>query len=890
MTVRHKRFRKFCAQLEQDLKRGIQMRKLFRRVNYLLNRRRYDAELEADMEFHREMAARAGHNNFGNMLRLREQAWDAWGWTWLDRLFQDTRYAFRQFGRKPGFAVASVITLALGIGATTTIYSVADSLLFRPLPYGNSPHIVRVWNTFAPRGMMEIPASEPEFLEYRQSRSFAHFAGFSTGAVTLTGSGDPLRMAASWGTSEFFPVMGTEPLLGRVFTADEFQPGHSQVAVLSYRLWQSRFGSRSDIVGKSILLNGRSCTVVGVLPRSFNFPDANVDVWQPLAIPPASPNIGNHYLNLIGELKPGVALQKARSEMATILDRIKRKYPTYYGGAVGLGVSLIPLRQQMVGNVRPTVLVLMTGVGFLLLIACANVAGLLLARGEDRRQEVATRAALGATPMRILYQVLIENVLLFLGGGALGLVLAFVCLKVISAGDYLHVTQLGGVGLDFRVLGFTAIVSLATGLFFGLVPALRASRSNVNEALKTGGRDAMGSHRRTVIRSFLVISEIAFSIVLLTGAGLMISSLRQLLNVDLGFNPENVITMRLSVPKARYSIPRTASFYHQLLERVRTLPGVKAVAVVNQLPMSDATANASFDVEGRPSSNSNVNVADTQIISPDYFRAMGISLLQGRFLNDEDANLPPASVIVNRTLAAKIWPGTDPLGKRIRLGPGYPWLSVVGVVSDIKNHGPNVATKPEMFLVDTDQPFQIWVDLRSMTLVVRTAVKPQQMVSAIRGQLKSMDPDLALFKISTMKQIVSSSTSQTRFPTLSLSLFASIALFLSAIGIYGVLAYTVAQSKHDIGVRIALGAQQGQILRFFLGQGLRWAAIGSGVGTIAAVMLVRFMRSMLFEVNAYDPWIFVTVVLGLLVVVSLACFIPALRAAKVDPLIALKSE
>ena len=360
--------------------------------------------------------------------------------------------------------------------------------------------------------------------------------------------------------------MGTEPLLGRVFTADEFQSGHSQVAVLSYRLWLSRFGSRPDIIGKSILLNGQSCAVVGVLPRRFNFPGDDVDIWQPLLIPPASANIGNHYLNLVGELKPGVVLQQATSEMTTILDRIERKYPNYYGGAVGLGVSLIPLRQQMVGNVRPTVLVLMTGVGFLLLIACTNVASLLLARGEDRRQEVATRVALGATQMRILYQVLIENVLLFLGGGALGLALAFACLKVVSARDYLDVVQMGGVGLDFRVLAFAAILSLATGLLFGLVPALKASRSNVSAAIKTGGRDAMGSHHRTFIRSFLVISEIAFSIVLLTGAGLMISSLRQLLNVNLGFNPENVITMRLSVPEARYSIARTASFYRQLLE------------------------------------------------------------------------------------------------------------------------------------------------------------------------------------------------------------------------------------------------------------------------------------------------------------------------------------
>jgi putative ABC transport system permease protein len=686
--------------------------------------------------------------------------------------------------------------------------------------------------------------------------------------------------------------MGTEPLLGRVFTGDEFQPGHSQVALLSYRLWQSRFGSSPDIIGKPILLDGHSSIVVGIMTHSFNFPSNEVDVWQPLPIPPASANVGNHYLNLIGELKPGATLQQARAEMATIFDRIERKYPTYYSGAAGLGVSLIPLRQQMTGNVRPTVLVLMAGVGFMLLIACTNVASLLLARGEDRRQEIATRAALGATSMRILYQVLIENMLLFLGGGALGLALAFACLKVVSRADYLDVAQTGGVGLDLRVLAFAAIASLATGLLFGLMPALKASRSNVSEALKVGGRDAMGSRHRTRIRSLLVISEIAFSLVLLVGAGLMISSFRKLLSVDLGFNPANVITMRLSLPRTRYTLTQMATFYRQLQSRVRSLPGVQDAAIVNQLPMSDVLADSSFDVEGR-ATNSDINVADIRLIGPDYFHVMTISLTQGRSFADQDVNLPPMSVIVNQTFARKVWPGTDPIGKRIRLRSNAPWLSVIGIVADTKNHGPNAATKPEMYFLYTDQPFGDWesgVDLASMTFVVRTAIEPQQMVSAIRGQLKGMDPDLPLFKVSTLDQIVTLSTSQTRFPTLSLSLFASIALLLSVIGVYGVLAYTVAQSRHDIGIRMALGAQEGQILRYFLRKGVQWAAIGGCVGLIGAVVLVRFMRSMLFEVSAYDPKVFVAVGLGLSIVVLLACFIPALRAAKVDPLIALRSE
>jgi putative ABC transport system permease protein len=854
---------------------------------------RSDLELEEEEQRENGLSAKdaryAARRAFGNTALIKERVHEAWGWAIFERFLQDVRYAFRQLRKNSGFAAICTVTLSLGIGATTTIFSVVDSLLLRPLPYPNAPRVVRIWNTFAPRGMTEIPFSEPEFNEYRQSQSFAHAAGFSVGTLTLTGSGDPLHVAASWGTPDFFSVMGTAPFLGRVFTSDEQQQGHPQVAVLSHRLWQSRFASNREIIGKSILLNGQSCTVVGVMPQTFTFPSDDVDVWQPLPIAPASDKVGNHYLNLVADLKPQTTLNQARSEMSTILDRILRKYPRYYGGAAGLGVNLISLREQMVGNLRPTVLVLMGGVGFMLLIACTNVASLHLARGEDRKQEIATRTALGATHWRILYQVLIENLVLFLVGGGLGLLLALACVKWLDLTDYLDVAQLGGVRLDMRVLAFAAVVSLSTGLLFGLVPALKASQSNFNDALKAGGRDAMGSRHRTRIRGLLVTTEIAFSLVLLTGSGLMIGSLRNLLGVSLGFNPENVITMRLSLPEARYSVARTAAFYHQLLDSVRGLPGVEAVAIVNQLPMTDVTANASFDVEGRPS-NADINLADTQIISPDYFRAMGISLMRGRSLNDEEAKLPPASVIVNQTLARKVWPGADPIGKRIRLGPDYPWLSVVGVVADIKNHGSNAATKPEMYFLLTDQPFQIWVDLRSMTLVVRTSSEPEQMVSAILGQLKQLDPELPIYKVSTLKELVSSSISQTRFPALTLSLFACAALLLAAIGVYGVLAYSVAQSRHEIGVRMALGAQRGQISRFFLGQGVKWAAFGGCAGLLGALILVRFMRSMLFQVGPYDPKILLTVTAVLSAVVLMACLVPALRAAKVDPISALKNE
>jgi putative ABC transport system permease protein len=877
------------------------LREFLTRLRFFLSRKR-PVDLDDELQFHLEQstqtniaagmspeeARRQAGIAFGGVERTREQCYEQRPGRLLEAVVQDVRYALRWLGRNPIFTTAVITTLALGIGATTAVFSVVDSLLLRPLPYPNSEQIVRIWNTFSPRGMNEIPLSEPEFLEYQQSQSFAHVAGFSLGTVTLTGTGDPLRLVASWGTSEFFSVLGTEPFLGRVFSTQEQQAGHTQVVVLSYKLWQNRFGSNPEIVGSSVLLNGDSCVVVGVMPRDFKFPSEDVDVWQPLAISPASSNLGNHYLNLVGDLKQAT-LDQARAEMKTILVRIEEKYPSYYNGAAGIGVALIPLREQMTGSVRTTLLVLMAAVCFMLLIACTNVSNLLLAKAEDRKKEIATRTALGASRWRIIRQVLIENLLLFLASGIAGLLLAFFCLKILPFGDSVNVAQFGGVALNLRVLAFAAILCLFTGLLFGLVPALKASHSDFNDTLKTSGRNSGGSRRGTRHRSLLVISEIAFSLVLLAGAGLMIGSLVRLLGVTLGFDPKNVVTMRLSLPQARYSLGRTATFYQQLQEQVRSLPGVAAVAIVNQLPLSNTSANSSLEVEGRPA-GTDINVADSQIISPDYFRAMGIPLVRGRFLSEADTRPAPMSVMVNQTLARKVWPGENPIGKRIRFRSDAPWLSVIGVVTDIKNHGSNVATKPEVYFLHTDQPSGLWADFRSMTLIVRTAGGPQPTVGAIRGELKNLDPDLPIYKVQTLDQIVSASVSQTRFPALLLSVFAGLALLLAAVGVYGVLAYTVEQSKHEIGVRMALGAPRAQILRLFLGQGVKWAMLGGGAGLLAAFILVRFMRSMLFEVGAYDPGIFASGVAMLTIVVLMACYLPALRATKIDPMAAVRSE
>jgi len=836
-----------------------------------------------------EEARRQARIAFGGVERTREQCYEQRPGRLLEAVLQDVRYALRWLGRNPIFTTAVITTLALGIGATTAVFSVVDSLLLRPLPYPNSERILRIWNTFSLRGMNEIPLSEPEFLEYRQSQSFAHVAGFSVGTVTLTGTADPLRLVASWGTSEFFSVLGTEPVLGRVFSTQEQQTGHTEVVVLSYKLWQNRFGSNPEIVGSSILLNGDSCVVVGVMPRNFKFPSEDVDVWQPLPVSPASSNLGNHYLNLVGNLKPQATLDQARAEMRTILVRIEEKYPSYYNGAAGIGVGLMPLREQMTGKVRATLLVLMGAVGFMLLIACANVSNLLLAKAEDRKKEIATRTALGASRWRIIRQVLIENLLLFLASGTAGLLLAFFCLKILPLGDSLNVAQFGGVALNLRVLAFATVVCLFTGLLFGLVPALKASHSDFNDTLKTSGRNSMGSRHRTRTRNLLVISEIAFSLVLLAGAGLMIGSLVRLLGVSLGFDPKNIVTMRLSLPEARYPLGRTATFYKQLQERVRSLPGVEAVAIVNQLPLSDAAANSSFEVEGRPA-GTDINVADSQIISPDYFRTMGIPLVRGRRLSEADTRPAPKSVMVNQILARKVWPGENPISKRIRFRPDAPWLSVIGVVTDVKNHGSNVATKPEVYFLHSDQPSGLWADFRSMTLIVRTPADPQQTIGAIRGELKNLDPDLPIYKVQTLDQIVWVSVSQTRFPALLLSVFAGLALLLAAVGVYGVLAYTVEQSKHEIGVRMALGAPPAQILRLFLGQGVKWAMLGTGAGLMTAFILVRFMRSMLFEVGPYDPKIFASGAAMLTIVVLMACYVPALRATKIDPMAAVRCE
>jgi putative ABC transport system permease protein len=804
----------------------------------------------------------------------------------MNGLFQDLRYALRQLRRSAGFTAVAVLILALGIAANTVIFSVVNSVLLRPLPYKDSGRIIQIWNSYPPRGLIELPISEPEFLEFRQSKSFDHMGAYVTGAVNLTRAGDPERVTATWASAEVFGATGTETILGRVYGPEDDQPGHNQVVVLSYRLWQNHFASDAAIIGKSVTINHEPKTVIGIMGPGFKFPADEVDVWAPLAMNPASKNLFVHYLNVVAHLSPGVTLERARADMKVIYARILKAYPDYYETAPELTAGLIPLQQQIVGNTRPALLVLMGGVAFMLLICCANVANLLLARATTRKKEVATRLAVGASRIRILHQLLTESILLSSLGGTLGVVVAFWGVKALAAGSHFVFPRMHEVDLDLRVLLFTLLTSLLTGMLFGLAPALQASQPDFNDALKEG-RSLTGNKAQNRTRNGLIIGEIALSLVLLTGAGLMIGSFVRLLEVRLGFDPGKVLTMQLSLPQSQYPESRQAiSFYRELTHRIGTLPGVQSAAVVNHLPMTEQNASASFEVEDRTLDPTSAN-ADFQVISTDYFRAMRISVRQGRAFTDADVQRAD-SAIVNQTMARKFWPGENVIGKRFKLKADARWLTIVGVVADVKNHGVSTDTKPEMYFPHTDQPVGLWADLRSMTVVVRSSADPRLLSNAVREVIRNLDGDLPVFKIQTLEHIVADSISQSRFTMALLSLFGGFALILAEVGVYGVMSYAVALRTHEMGIRKALGATSENIVGLFIKQGSTLALAGVGVGLAGAFALTRLMSKLLYGISATDPVIIGGMSLLLIAATLLACYLAGRRAGGVDPMMALR--
>jgi putative ABC transport system permease protein len=870
---------------------------------HYLRRDQFDSELEEEIRLHLEMKAeeyiaagmapgearRAAQRRFGNETRLRELSRETWGFVMLETLLQDVRFGARVLAKHKGFTAVAVLTLALGIGMNTAIFSVVNAVLLRPLPYEDSHELVQIWGT-QPQ-LDTAPMSPANFLDWReQNRVFKHIAAYTAQNINLSGVDDPERIRATRVSADLFELLRVRPALGRTFLAEEDQHGNHRVAILSHALWRRRFGASPTIVGQSLTLNDQSYVVVGVMPPEFTFPRATTEMWTPIAFSPGERGTRNtNYISVIARLKPGVTLEQARSEMEALARRQQEQYPE---SNAGIGVKVISYKEQVVGNTRPTLLLLLGAVGFVLLIACANVANLLLARAAGRRKEMAVRSALGASRHRIIRQLLTESVLLALAGGGLGLLLAHWGLKSLVALQPADIPRLAELSIDRGVLLFASALSLLTGMAFGLAPALQASKLDLNHALKEGDKAAGGGAGRQGLRSLLAVSEIALSLVLLIGAGLMIKSFWRLIQVDPGFNPENTLTMVISLPTSRYAeTARQVAFFQHAVERVSNLPGVDAAGVTTDIPLFGGNSTG-FNVEGHPPyAPGRRPLVEFRSVSPGYFRAMGITLLRGRTFTEQDTGDAPGVVIINETLARRYFPDEDPIGKRLGFSGPTDWREVVGVARDTRNYGLDEEVKPEAYMPYTQSaPGYLAGSISGMILVVRTASDPQSMAAAVRREVQGLDKDQPIYNIKTMEQHLAESLAQRRFSMLLLTLFGVVAVLLAVVGLYGVMSYMVAQRTHEIGLRMALGAQAQDILRLAVRQGLVVILIGIGIGLAGALALTRVMAGLLYGVGATDPATFAAIALMLACVSLIACYIPARRATKVDPLIALRYE
>jgi putative ABC transport system permease protein len=814
----------------------------------------------------------------------------------MNGLIQDFRYALRQLRKSPGFAAVAVITLALGIGFNTAIFSVVNAVLLRPLAFADASRLVRIWHVPPEKsfpGMTTFPVSAANYLDWeRQTQVFDHIAIYSYHGFTVTGGDKPEQLSAGAVSSGFFATLGVQPILGRVLSPEEDQPGRSHVVVLSYRLWQEHFGGDPGIVGHDINLDGQPYLVAGVMPSNFQFPDF-AKMWTPIAWTDQERAVrGEHHSIVIARLKPGVELKQAQAEMNTISDRLQQQYPD---DDKGWGAVVVPMHQDLVSDVRAALLVLLGAVAFVLLIACVNVANLALAKTFSRQKEIAIRTALGATSARILRQILTETVLLALSGGALGLAFAHFAVRFIVAFLADKLPHSIEVGLDSKVLIFTAIISVVTGIVAGVLPAWRLTRRDVNEALKQGlGRtDADSGGHRT--RSVLVVSEVALSLMLLIGAGLMIRSFQNLRNVNPGFDSRHVLTMSVVISRAKFLSPDQAiSFFDRVLQRVRSLPGVESAAVIDNIPLTGGS-HQPIAIEGRPVvPMSEQPEVDVRLVSAGYMSAMHIPTLRGRGLSDTDVAGRPAVVLVSESMARQFWPGEDPVGKRLTL-TFYPEAirEVVGVVGDVKLDSLDEMRPSATLYFPLDQvsvPAAGGWRSFPMTLVVRSRSGSGELASSVSNAVHEVDRGIPLVDISTMDELVENSLSQQRFNMLLLGAFAALALLLAAVGIYSVLSYSVKRSVREIGIRLALGAPVGEVLRMVVFEAMKPTLLGVAIGTAGALALGRVLSSLIFGVRPTDPVTFVAVAALLSAVALVASIVPAYRATKVDPMVALRYE
>ena len=793
----------------------------------------------------------------------------------------DMRYAVRQLVKTPGFTIVAILTLAFGIGATSAIFSVVNGVMLRPLPYPDAGSLVRVLEVVPQYGRFSVAPAN--FLDWRQQNTvFERIAAYAGGTDTFSGGDGPERLtmtAVSW---DIFETLRVTPVRGRGFRADEDLPKQNSVIVISHGMWQSRFGGDPGILGRSITLASGPVTVVGIMPPDFYFPSRETEYWRPIALNPTGSTRGGHYIGVIARLKPGVSVQQAGAEMKTIAERLAGEYPASNANETAETVALHDL---IVGPIRPMLLTLFAAVGVVILIACANVANLLLVRASVREKEIAIRAAMGAGRRRLVMQMLTESLVLALAGGTLGVLLAYAAispLQTLSAGS---IPRVADVTLDRTVLAFAFLITIATGVLFGLAPAWQASRATVGAVLKEGGRSSASSGGRW-LRSTLLVAEVALSIVLLVGATLLLRSFAGITSVDPGFNPDRVLAFRVALPQTSYPEPHNqVGFYDRLLDKLRSTPGIEAAGMVHQLPMRGGYV-LSFAIQGRPpAAPGDEASANHRAVSPGYFQALAIPLLRGRALSERDVEKSPMVAVVDEAFARRHFPGEDAIGRGIDIGNGTDgFYEIVGVVGDVRHGGLDASAEPTMYV-----PFKQDV-FSSMWMMVRTKGDPSAHASVARQAVRDIDSSLPAFSMTPLSTVVSDSVAQRRFSMLLLGLFAVVALFLAAVGLYGVVAYSVSQRTQEIGLRMAIGAQPGDVLRMVVGGGMKLAAVGVVIGIVAALGLANLVASMLYGVTPFDPTSYAATAVILLAVAALACWIPARRAMRVDPLTALRQE